>query len=235
MNDQKGKLTLQEFAQSLFHGSRADNTFKFLHGQPEDKVDGFLQDLFRQVVAAVDSGKSHALGDFLQRAQVDGYAFPPDKPPFWGPSEPLKPVPLAPLKKPLAESTVALFSSAAVRLPDQPSFLPDGMDLATAMRDPMKAYERFPSLREIPADADSRRLVAEHIAYDRNAVEQDVNVMFPLDRMRELAEQGVFKQAPKAYSYMGLANLQRLCEQTAPEWGEKLAVDGVDAVVLVPG
>jgi len=235
MGEEKGKLTLEEFVTSLYHGARADNTFKFLYGQPEEKVDAFFQKLLRQVVLAVDSGESGALGDFLQRSQVDGYTFPIDKPPFWAPKVPQAPVTLARLRKPLSEARIALFSSAAARLPEQPTFLPEGLDLPAAIRDPMKSFERFPSLREIPARTNTARLVFEHVAYDLNAAGQDPNVIFPLDRLHTLAEQGVIKVAPKAYSYKGLSNLQRLVETAGPEWAEKVRADGADAVLLVPG
>ena len=99
----------------------------------------------------------------------------------------------------------------------------------------MKSFERFPSLREIPASTDPARLVFEHIAYDLNAVQQDPNVIFPLDRMRTLAEQGVIKVSPKAYSYKGLSNVDHLIETTGPEWAEKVRADGADAVLLIPG
>jgi hypothetical protein len=235
MADGKGQVTLLEFVTSLYHGARADNTFKFLYGQPEEKVDAFFQKLFRHVVEAVDSGESDALGDFLQQAQVNGYSFPPDKPPFWAPKKPQDPVPLASLRKPLSESRVALFSSGGGRLPEQPTFLPEGMELPAAIRDPMKSFEKFPTLREIPARADTSRLVFEHVAYDLNAVQQDPNVVFPLDRMHTLAEQGAIKVAPKAYSYKGLSNLQHLVESAGPEWAERVRADGADAVLLVPG
>ncbi len=235
MGEEKGKLTFEEFVTSLYHGARADNTFKFLYGQPEEKVDAFFQKLLRQVVVAVDSGESGALGDFLQQSQVDGYIFPLDKPPFWAPKVPQAPVTLARLRKPLSEARIALFSSAAARLPEQPTFLPEGLDLPAAIRDPMKSFERLPSLREIPARADTARLVFEHVAYDLNAARQDPNVVFPLDRLHTLAEQGVIKVAPKAYSYKGLSNVQHVVETTGPEWAEKVRADGADAVLLVPG
>ena len=235
MGEEKRKLTLEEFVTSLYHGARADNTFKFLYGQSEEKIDAFFQKLLRQVVVAIDSGESGGLGDFLQQSQVGGYTFPIDKPPFWAPKVPQAPVALARLRKPLSEARIDLFTSAAARLPEQPTFLPDGLDLAAATRDPMKSFERFPSLREIPASTDPARLVFEHIAYDLNAVQQDPNVIFPLDRMRTLAEQGVIKVSPKAYSYKGLSNVDHLIETTGPEWAEKVRADGADAVLLIPG
>lgn len=235
MAEDEGSLTVSDFCASLFHGPRADNTFKFLYGKDEERVADFFSQLFRHVVSAVDNDDAGRLGDFLQQAQADFYFFPPDKPPFWGPEAELEPVPLVRLSKPLSQTRLTLFTTGAFRLKDQPTFLPQGMSMEEAVREPMKAYERNPTLRVIPNDSDPGDLVVEHVAYDLSASVEDPNVMFPIQRLRELAQAGEIQLAENSYSYMGLSNLQRLRNEVARQWAEQLKAEGVEAVLLTPG
>src|SRR3972149_12008992 len=60
--------------------------------------------------------------------------------------------------------------------------------------------------RVIPGDIEARHLVMTHIStnFDRTGFQQDWNVVFPLDRLRELAEQGIIGcVADFHYSCMG--------------------------------
>ena len=76
-----------------------------------------------------------------------------------------------------------------------PSQLQERDPYSDLLRDPVKGYERFPSLRVIPLDSDTSSLVVEHAAYDLGAARRDANVMLPIDRLRELAEEGVAARA----------------------------------------
>jgi Glycine/sarcosine/betaine reductase selenoprotein B (GRDB) len=80
-----------------------------------------------------------------------------------------------------------------------------------AVRDVRKATERFPSLRIIPVETPEACLRVGHVAYDIRAAQKDINVIFPLTRLRELAQEGVIcALAQRSYSYHGLTNIPRL-------------------------
>jgi D-proline reductase (dithiol) PrdB len=133
--------------------------------------------------------------------------------------------PWAPLRKPLARATIALLTTAGVHLRSQPPF---------DMDDP----DGDPSFRIIPADAGKDELVITHKYYDHSAADRDINVVLPLDRMREFQAEGrIGRVAPFAYGFMGHVDgrlLRPLREETAPAVARRLQEDGVDAAILTP-
>jgi len=226
-------LSLKAFAASLYHAERADNYFKFLKNFSEEDLASFVQGLLRQVGAAIDDGSTEALARFVEQGQVAAYA-PTQTPAPFRPDFPDSP--FAPMRKPLREATVALFSSGAIYLDDQDPYYPAELTYEQAMRDVRKATERFPSLRIIPAETPEERLRVGHVAYDIRAAQKDINVIFPLTRLRELAQEGVIGAlAERSYSYHGLTNIPRLMQESAPQWAQMLKDDGVDAVFLTAG
>ena len=90
--------------------------------------------------------------------------------------------------------------------------------------------------RVIPSDTEANDLVMSHIStnYDRSGFQKDWNVVFPLDRLRELAQQGVIGSvADFHYSFMGAVGPQQM-ETAARTLAGVLKKDNVTAVVLVP-
>ena len=72
------------------------------------------------------------------------------------------------------------------------------------------------------------------INFDRSAYQQDVNVCFPLDHMRTLAESGeIGSVADWHYSFMGSTVPQRM-EPAAKEVSKLLLGDKVNLVLLIP-
>ena len=70
--------------------------------------------------------------------------------------------------------------------------------------------------------------------FDRTGFQQDWNVVFPLDRLRELADQGAIGSlAAYHYSFMGGTKPERM-EGDARNLAGILSNDGVNAVLLVP-
>ena len=134
-------------------------------------------------------------------------------------------MPWAPVTKPVRESVIALVTTAGVHLDSDPPF---------DMNDP----EGDPSMREIPSDVDPRRLTITHKYYDHSAADRDINVVLPIDRLRELVADGrVGGLAPRMYSFMGHIDgrhLTTLIEETAPTLARRLRADGADAVFLTP-
>jgi len=231
-------LSLHAFAGSLYHGERADNFFKFLHNFPEPAVAEVLQGLLREIGDAIDTGDTTALERFVQQAQVRAYAPPPGD---QRPSQMLQlaePVPTlqAQLKQPLSASKVALFTTGAVALKEQDPFYPAEWSYDEAVRHARAFVQRDPTLKLIPKDTPNDQLRVDHIAYDRRAAQRDINVIFPLERLRELeAAREIGELAPLAYSFHGLTNVPRLRDVFAPAWANQLAQDHIDAVVLTPG
>ncbi len=90
--------------------------------------------------------------------------------------------------------------------------------------------------RIISADTPAHDLIMSHIStnFDRTGFQQDWNVVFPLDRLRELVEQKVIGSlAGYHYSFMGATDPRQL-EETARRLARIMQNDGVDTVLLVP-
>src|SRR6202162_3791704 len=65
---------------------------------------------------------------------------------------------------------------------------------------------RDPDYRAIPATTRPEELLISHISinFDRTGFQEDWNVVFPLDRLKELAAEGVIGSgAPAEYSVLG--------------------------------
>ncbi len=135
------------------------------------------------------------------------------------------PVPWAPLAKPLAESRLAIVSSAGFVLPHQEPF-----DESVRGGDT--------SFREIPADADVAELIEVHRSesFDHAGVRDDPNLALPLERVRELAEAGRIGSVNRRHlSFMGSITAPgRLVRDSAPAAARLLVEDGVDVALLVP-
>ena len=90
--------------------------------------------------------------------------------------------------------------------------------------------------RVIPRDTPAADIVMSHLSvnYDRTGFQEDINVVLPVDRIRELHEQGVVGAlAEYDYSFMGAASITAI-EPKARELAGLLKRDGVDAAVLIP-
>lgn len=90
--------------------------------------------------------------------------------------------------------------------------------------------------RVIPGDAPAADLVMSHLSvnFDRTGFQEDLNVVFPLERLRELAAEGVVGTvADVHYSFMGATQVRAL-EAKARELAGLLKKDRVDAVLLSP-
>ena len=74
------------------------------------------------------------------------------------------------------------------------------------------------------------------IGFDRTAFMRDINVTFPIDRLRELVGDGtVGSLSERFYSFMGAQRVpKKIIEETGPEVARLLLDEGVDAVLLTP-
>ncbi len=90
--------------------------------------------------------------------------------------------------------------------------------------------------RVIPGDTPASELVMSHqsVNFDRSGFQEDHNVVFPIDRLRELAAEGAIKAAADFhYAFMGAAPIKKLAPK-AKELAGLLKKDKVDAVLLCP-
>ncbi len=129
-----------------------------------------------------------------------------------------------PESKPLSGCTVALVTTAGLHHTDQPPFY---------MHNP----EGDSSFRDI--EPGREMVTITHDYYDHSAADRDINVVFPIDRLRELQAEGVIGAVARVhYSFMGHitgSQLRYLIGNSAPEVAIKLKEAGVDIAVLTPG
>ena len=121
---------------------------------------------------------------------------------------------------PLAQRKVALISTAGLHRRDDRPFSPGSLDFRT-----------------IPADTPPDELVMSHVStnFDRTGFQQDWNVVFPLDRLHELAAAGVIGGLARGhYSFMGAIGDVLALEPRARELAKIMQAEGVDAALLVP-
>ena len=122
--------------------------------------------------------------------------------------------------KPLAQSRIALLTTTGLHRRQDPPFVPGALDY-----------------RLIPGDIDPADLVLSHISpnWDRTGLQADLNVVLPLDRLRELAAAGeIGSVAQWHYSIMGGLPYPEQLEDTGREIGRLMKREGVDAAVLCP-
>jgi hypothetical protein len=88
----------------------------------------------------------------------------------------------------------------------------------------------------VAGEVEAGKLVMSHLSsnYDRTGFQQDANVVFPIDRLRELADDGLIGSiAQYHYAFMGAARLPTI-EARARQVAGMLKRDAVDAVLLTP-
>ncbi|HEY7253038.1 MAG TPA: glycine/sarcosine/betaine reductase selenoprotein B family protein [Methylomirabilota bacterium] len=94
------------------------------------------------------------------------------------------------------------------------------------------------TFRVLPATAPAADIVQSHtsLGFDRVAILRDLNISYPVDRLRELIERGELGGVgPSHYSFMGAQrDLKRIEEETGPEVGRRLRDEGVDAALITP-
>ncbi len=103
-------------------------------------------------------------------------------------------------------------------------------------RDPPFAGTDDVSYRSIPGVAQAGDLTVSHPFFEAAELEQDIDAIFPLTRLRELQSLGVIgRVAPLHFSFMGVIPHWERLEAPARTVAEALLNAGVDAVILTPG
>lgn len=134
-------------------------------------------------------------------------------------------IPWTPVVKPLRDSKIAIVTTAGLHHREQPPF---------DMADP----EGDPSYRVLDARKPAADFVITHDYYDHTDAEQDINIVFPVDRLREFETASIIgRLADRNYGFMGHVtgrHIDTLVKARAPEVAEGLRSDSVDAVLLTP-
>jgi D-proline reductase (dithiol) PrdB len=135
----------------------------------------------------------------------------------------LQPAVPHPLSRPLGQATVALVTSAAISQPGQPPM--DGPNI-----------EGDYTIRLLDIDTPTRDLRIWHTHFDTVAALQDINVVYPIDRLKELAAEGAIgRVASPAVSFMGyFSNVFRIRDEVAPAIVDAVRRSGADAALMIP-
>ena len=125
-----------------------------------------------------------------------------------------------PLVPDLASARIALLTSSAVRIPDQPRFVPP----------------EDTSYRPIPAEPDSTDLVMDHRSPLGLNPRQDPEVVFPRAALMSLVRRGLIgSYAPTHFSFVGgTRNHHGVEQELAPGMAGELKKENVNLALLVP-
>lgn len=92
--------------------------------------------------------------------------------------------------------------------------------------------------RVIPSDTPAPDILISHtsLGFDRAPVMRDLNISFPIDRVRELVARGELGgMAPHCYSFMGAQrDVKRIEGETGPEVARRLREEGADLALITP-
>ncbi|MGR8921075.1 MAG: glycine/sarcosine/betaine reductase selenoprotein B family protein [Gammaproteobacteria bacterium] len=131
--------------------------------------------------------------------------------------------PFQPLGKPVSECRVSMLTSGGISQRAMPAW------------DPLARNDH--RLDAIPADAASDDFQIHDAYYDHGDADQDLNCQFPIDRLRELCDDGsVGELAPRFWSgFMGrIYDRSRVINESAPAFADALGDDEVDLLIAVP-
>ena len=134
-------------------------------------------------------------------------------------------IPWCPVRKPLDQLKIALVTTSGVHHASQPPF-----DMLDSQGDP--------TLRVISGGTIEEDYTITHDYYDHRDADRDLNLVFPIARLKEMWAAGVIGAlSERHFSFMGHiegAHIQRLTKEFAPQVAAMAQQDRVDAVLLTP-
>lgn len=132
-------------------------------------------------------------------------------------------VPLAPLRKPLSAARLTFVSTAGVQ--------PKGT-LPFDTAHPVGDY----TYRPVPSRLKPNDLEIHQLKYPTAGAVRDLNVIFPIERLQELAAEGVIGElAPNFFSFIGYNMNPEAFERTLAESiADAVVAEGADAALLSP-
>lgn len=133
-------------------------------------------------------------------------------------------VPFSPLTKPLSECRVAIVSTSDIAIMG-----PDGQ------RDRSNEFS-VGNVYSLPSDTPVDQLYSRQEHYDQHATNlDDVNAYYPVDRLRELVEQGrIGSLAPSFHGVYTGYSQRKTAEVDAPEAVRRCIEEEVDVAVMTP-
>lgn len=134
-----------------------------------------------------------------------------------------EPIPWAGPLRDLRGARITLVGSAGLSAPGQPLF--NAGDI----------YGDY-TWRVLPSDIDLATTTVAHEHYNHVAADQDRNSVYPLDRLRDLVNEGfIGGLTANVFSMMGYLPLwPRTMYEFAPAFAELVAGEHPDAVLMVP-
>jgi len=127
--------------------------------------------------------------------------------------------------KPLKDCKVALVTTSGVHHSEQDPF-------------DMQDSDGDPSFRAIDGASIMSAYKITHDYYDHSDAEKDLNIIFPLQRLNELQQEGkIGKVAGTHFSFMGHIDgrhIATLVSKSAKQVVDRLKQDAVDIVLLTP-
>jgi D-proline reductase (dithiol) PrdB len=134
-------------------------------------------------------------------------------------------VPFTPFDRELSKATIAIVSAGGVHKKDQQAF-----NIADELGDL--------TFRIIEGGTPASDLMVTHHHYDHSDADRDINVVFPIDILRELQAEGFIGDVAREHiGYMGYTmQLRQMYEETAPAIAAEIDKKSrADAVVLTGG
>lgn len=129
-------------------------------------------------------------------------------------------IPYTPFEGELSKSKVCIVSHAGVHLSDQEPYNTEGDT----------------SIRIILGDVDSSKLKITHTHYDHSDADRDINIVFPIDRLRELANDGVIGGVTATHIALGFTqSFRELRDKTLPQITEEIKNNKADIVLMTAG
>jgi len=128
-----------------------------------------------------------------------------------------------PFEKSLDKAKVAILCSSGISRKEQEAYDPLSRDNLT--------------YREIAKGTKAEDLVINYAYYDHSDADNDPNIVFPIDRFRELEEEGFIGELAEINYGLGMGRLYKrtaLQTQLATEIAQKLRDAGVDVLFCVP-
>lgn len=120
---------------------------------------------------------------------------------------------------PLSERRIALLTTAALVKRGDPPFMPGSAEF-----------------RELPSALPASEILMSHVSinFDRQGWQRDINTIYPVDRLRELAGEGVIGGvADSHFSVMGSTDPREM-EETADSIVARMKRDRIGAILACP-
>lgn len=155
--------------------------------------------------------------DYIERTreQYDALGYPAYR---WVVNEDAPP--FTPLARPLSECRVGLIASGGIYQLGQTAF----------------HFKDDLSYRAVDVNTPPENLRVSHFAYDTTDARSDVNVVFPVQTLSDLARLGrIGSLAAHAYTFMGgIYSARKVRDILAPAMADRLIRDEVDVAIMVP-